>query len=259
MRNEQWTVVLSAGLALLLAFACARTGPTPPKPPDPVKPAVTSQPPPTGSDGQAQVQPQPIKVEITNLPQTEKRPILEPRDSIAIASGVIALCAVFLTIWQARQLAVRGRTDTFRTLRTSYASLRKELRKVSPTWASLQITTVPMSGTVSKFAIIADLERYWHHGFDEWYLTKKKGPWYYDALWDDYYEPVLAKAAKNEVLLLALFRAFSACDTEIDKDFVREIWRLTNQKRTDADKLATGWNALPSQTHKVTVPDVIKD
>jgi hypothetical protein len=177
---------------------------------------------------------------------------LEPRDLIAIVAAVISLCALCFTMWQAWLGALRSRAETFKSLRASYADLRKELRKVSSTWASLTVATVP------SFAIIEDLERYWHHGFDEWYLTKRRRPLFYGSLWKDYYRPVLEKAARNDVLLIALFRAFSACDTEVDREFLQEIWSLTDKSRAEADTLVNSWNLAASSVYNVKVPDAIK-
>ena len=253
MVNERRVSIVLVVLAWLPSFACASAGTVPSTGSKPPNAVTASQPPRDQADAQSQVEAQPVKVEITNLPKSETRPTFETRDAIAVVSAVIAACAICFTVWQAKQLAARGRADTFRTLRTSYASLRKELRTaVSSNWASLQISGV------TKFADIEDLARYWHHGFDEWYLTKKQRPMSYGPLWTDYYNPVLKKAAQNEVLLVALFRAFSACDTDTDNEFVQEIWTLTGKGSDYADALADRWNKLPAQSHRVTVPPVIK-
>jgi hypothetical protein len=111
----------------------------------------------------------------------------------AIAATVVALAA-FLLSWRSdRRAQLLARTQMFLELRTTFLDVYQRLPSFDK----------PASDYTSeeKAAVLA----YWHHAFDEWYVTNHLDPKHMKDLWNEFYAPAILAGMRHEGLREVLF------------------------------------------------------
>lgn len=139
---------------------------------------------------------------------------------IAAASFVVAASAFWLS-WQSEarsQLAAR--TQLYLDLRTRFLHVLEGLpaKHTEPDWDA--------SSKEDHAAAV----RYWHHSFDEWYLTRWQNQKLMGTLWDEFYSKALLSGLKHNGLrkALATFQPAEKGPTELWVHFTNEleaIWK----------------------------------
>src|SRR5215510_5856518 len=125
---------------------------------------------------------------------------MNPEVEVAAASAAIALAAFFLS-WRAdRRAAALARTQMFLELRTKFLEVYKRL----PSFEKSASDYTPEE----KAAVLA----YWHHTFDEWYVTNRLNHKHMKELWDEFYAPSILAGMRHDGLRVVLFAMIDAED-----------------------------------------------
>ncbi len=136
---------------------------------------------------------------------------------IAAASAAVALAAFFLS-WRAdARAAALARTQMFLELRTRFLEVFQQL----PPFDKPASDYTPEE----KAAVLA----YWHHTFDEWYVTNRLNHKHMKELWDDFYIPAVLAGMRHPGLREVLFQMIEAEDEfgEYHRSFgdaMRTLW-----------------------------------
>ena len=138
---------------------------------------------------------------------------------MAIASGAIALAAFFLS-WRADQRAkALARTQMFLELRTRFLEVFRRLPALDK--AASEYTPE------EKKAVLA----YWHHTFDEWYVTNRLSHKYLKELWNDFYAPAVLAGMRHPGLRAVLF------------DMIDTDEQFGEYRRTFGDAMKSLWQS----------------
>lgn len=119
---------------------------------------------------------------------------MEPQTWIAGASLVVSVAAIYLSIRSNHRAQVTTRTQIFLTLRTRFLEVLQTLpdNYADPDWSA--------STAEDKAAAI----RYWHHTFDEWYITNKMNRRLMFDLWRSFYSKAILDGMKHNGLRMTL-------------------------------------------------------
>ena len=119
---------------------------------------------------------------------------------MAAATAAVALAAFFLS-WRAdARAATLARTQMFLELRTRFLEVFRQL----PPFDKPASDYTPEQ----KAAVLA----YWHHTFDEWYVTHRLNRKELKKLWDDFYAPAVLAGMRHPGLREVLFQMIDAAD-----------------------------------------------
>lgn len=114
------------------------------------------------------------------------------RNIIAALTLLVSAGAFVVAKLADRRSQIAARTKTFLALRSRFISVHEKLppNYDDPSWA-------PQGETEKKAAA-----RYWHHAFDEWYITTQLDKKVLGNLWPDFYrEAALSGLAHNGLRL----------------------------------------------------------
>ena len=139
---------------------------------------------------------------------------------IAGASLVVAVSAFWLA-WQAdRRGQTAARSQLFLDLRTRFLEVLEGLPPEyrNPDWEA--------SDPQHRAAAI----RYWHHAFDEWYVTKRLNEKLMRQLWDAFYSRAVLAGMRHNGLRKTLIEMLK---TQVD---LAELW---TDFRAELDRLWT--------------------
>jgi hypothetical protein len=137
---------------------------------------------------------------------------------IAAASAAVAAAAFFLS-WRADQRAAAlARTQMFLELRTRFLDVYHRL----PSFDKVASHYTPEETS----AVLA----YWHHVFDEWYVTNHLNQRHMKGLWNDFYAPAILAGMRHTGMREVLFRMIDAEDQfgEYRRGFgdaMKELWK----------------------------------
>jgi hypothetical protein len=121
-------------------------------------------------------------------------------EAAAAAAAAVALAAFFLS-WRAeRRAAALARTQMFLELRTKFLGVYQQL----PSFDKPASDYTPEE----RAAVLA----YWHHTFDEWYVTNHLNYRHMKKLWHEFYAPAILSGMRHEVLRMVLFSMIDAED-----------------------------------------------
>jgi hypothetical protein len=119
---------------------------------------------------------------------------------IAAASAAVALAAFFLS-WRADERAqVLARTQMFLELRTRFIEVFRQLPPFDK--HSADYTPEERAGVLA----------YWHHAFDEWYITNQLNQKPMQKLWDDFFAPAVLAGMRHDGLREVLFNMIDSGD-----------------------------------------------
>ena len=143
---------------------------------------------------------------------------MKPEVWIAGAALIVSVCAFWLS-WRADTRGqVASRTTMFLNLRTRFLDVLEKLppQYGAPDWDA--------SSPNDRAAAI----RYWHHSFDEWYVTTQLNEKLMRQLWTEYYSEAIFHGLKHNGLRRVLVEAIKADEklAELWKDFLHELDRL---------------------------------
>jgi hypothetical protein len=150
--------------------------------------------------------------------RSERRGEVKLEVGIAMASGAIALAAFFLS-WRTDQRAkALARTQMFLELRTRFLEVFRRLPPFDK--ASSEYTPDERTAVLT----------YWHHTFDEWYVTNRLSHRYLKELWDDFFTPAVLAGMKHAGMRAVLF---DMIDTEGESgeyrrsfgDAMKKLWQ----------------------------------
>jgi hypothetical protein len=142
---------------------------------------------------------------------------MKPEVTMAAASAAIALAAFFLS-WRAdRRAAALARTQMFLELRTKFLDVYQRL----PSFDKPASDYTPKQ----RAAVLA----YWHHTFDEWYVTNHLNQKHMKKLWDEFYAPAVLAGMRHEGFRMVLFGMIDAEDDfgEYRRNFgdaMKQLW-----------------------------------
>jgi hypothetical protein len=139
---------------------------------------------------------------------------------IAAASAAVALAAFFLS-WRADvRAATVVRTQIFLELRTRFIDVFQRLPRFDK----------PASDYTpeEKAAVLS----YWHHTFDEWYVTNHLNHKHMKKLWDEFYAPAVLAGMRHSGLREVLFQMIDAEDRfgEYRHSFGTSMKKLWNSR-----------------------------
>ncbi len=141
-----------------------------------------------------------------------------------VASTVTAVVALVL----ARRTDLRSR-EALKV--QTYLQLRSEFLKIYPDLGQLDD---PEPKTNEQGLARA---AYWHHAWDEWYITKKLAPSEFGVLWDDFF----VSAARGGISHAALRTAFTKLKSDKESgfrvyasDLIEEVQRLEREAAASA-------------------------
>ena len=134
---------------------------------------------------------------------------------IAGASLIVSVWAFGLA-WSADARAkVAARAQLFLTLRTRFLDVLEDLppNYMAPDWDA--------SSPEHRAAAI----RYWHHAFDEWYVTKRLDKKLMQQLWDQYYSEATLAGLKHNGLrkVLVVIENTDIKRAEVWRDYFKEV------------------------------------
>ena len=77
---------------------------------------------------------------------------------------------------------------------------------------------------------------YWHHTFDEWYVTNHLNHKHMKELWDEFYAPAILSGMRHEGLRVVLFSMIEAEDEfgEYRRSFgdaIKRLWKTRKSGR----------------------------
>ena len=129
--------------------------------------------------------------------------------TVAIAALPISIFAAIMSIRADRRARIAALTQTYLTLRTRFIGVHEKLPSSysSPTWR------------VRDKNEDAAVSRYWHHAFDEWYLTNRLDQPLLSKLWDDFFKDAVVSGLRHNGLRVA-FNELVRTKREHDK-----LWR----------------------------------
>jgi hypothetical protein len=145
---------------------------------------------------------------------------MEAQDIIALSSAAIALAAFFLA-WRAdaraRELAV---VQMFLALRSRFLDIYLKLpppAKVASAYSDNE-----------KAAVLA----YWHHAFDEWYVTTGLSHRLLKRLWQGFYAPAVLSGMRHDGYRQVLFELIEDSEnaSEYRAGFGRAMKQLWEQR-----------------------------
>ena len=138
-----------------------------------------------------------------------------PSDWIALSSVVVATIALVVALWADSRGRAATRTQMFMQLRTSFIDVLQALppQYRDPDWRP----TTP--------ADIAAAARYWHHAYDEWYVSRRLNPALMGELWLTFYRPAIVSGLAHAGLRHALLHMLETQPELADLwvDFTRDI------------------------------------
>jgi hypothetical protein len=140
---------------------------------------------------------------------------------IAGASLIVSVGAIMLALSADARAKVAARAQLFLTLRTRFLDVLEDLpaNYMAPDWDA--------SNPEQRAAAI----RYWHHAFDEWYVTERLDKKLMHQLWAQYYREATRAGLKHNGLRRALV-AMRDTDEELAKlwsDYLEEVNSLWSE------------------------------
>jgi hypothetical protein len=134
-------------------------------------------------------------------------------DSAAtILSSVTALVAVLIAVIAERRATAVAEAQVFLTLRTRFLSLYERMGDVN------QLATND-SEKAARFA-------YWHHSYDEWFITEHLAPRFFKPLWSRFFERAVSSGRKHQGLRAAfdeLVERKEAGFADYAQDFISRV------------------------------------
>lgn len=125
---------------------------------------------------------------------------MDPEVGIAAASAAVALAAFFLS-WRADARAeVLARTQMFLGLRTRFLEVFRHLPRFDKPSADYT--------PEERAAVLA----YWHHAFDEWYITNRLNQKPMQKLWHEFFAPAVLAGMRHDALRQVLFNMIDSQD-----------------------------------------------
>jgi hypothetical protein len=111
----------------------------------------------------------------------------------AVASAAVALAAFFLSWRSDARARVLARTQMFLELRTRFLEVFQRL----PPFDKPSSSYTPEE----KLVVLS----YWHHAFDEWYVTNRLSHKDMKELWDEFYAPAVLAGMEHQGFRDVLF------------------------------------------------------
>lgn len=140
---------------------------------------------------------------------------------ISALSFVIAALAFLYSKRADDRAKIMARGNLFLELRSRFNAIYEGLPQGyrEPGWRA--------DGHAEKQAV----RRYWHHCFDEWYLTNRINQKYMDVLWKEYFSDGVTAGARHDGLWEILVKMSNFKDQEkknLWKDFYTAVEKLRN-------------------------------
>lgn len=150
---------------------------------------------------------------------------MDEKEIIALSSAVIALAAFFLAFRadsRAKELAM---TQMFLALRSRFLDVYLRLPPVQR----------PVSEYTDddKAAVLA----YWHHSFDEWYVTTQLSHKHMKKLWKEFYAPAILSGMRHSSYREVLFEIIESEGEfgEYRRGFDKAVKKLWESRRATSD------------------------
>jgi hypothetical protein len=152
-------------------------------------------------------------------------------DVITVATGFFATMTAVIGLVVALRSDRRSRealrVQTYLQLRTRFLDIYRELGRLED------------AGDEGSEARLTR-QAYWHHAWDEWYITKELAPREFATLWDDFFSKAMAPSAGHPGLWAALEQLASnprAGFGAYARDLIKEVRTMKgdpgNRARTD--------------------------
>jgi hypothetical protein len=144
----------------------------------------------------------------------------------AIASAAVALAAFFLSWRSDARAKVLARTQMFLELRTRFLEIYQRL----PPFDKPSSSYTPEE----KLVVLS----YWHHAFDEWYVTNRLSQKHMKELWDEFYAPSILAGMAHQGLRDVLFNTYikeQEGSGEFRRSFGKALKKLWESRATRLD------------------------
>ena len=140
----------------------------------------------------------------------------------AVASAAVALAAFFLSWRSDARAKVLARTQMFLELRTRFLEVFQRL----PPFDKPSSSYTPEE----KLVVLS----YWHHAFDEWYVTNRLSHKHMKELWNEFYAPAVLAGMRHQGLRDVLFNMIEEQEGfgEYRRSFGEAMKKLWDQART---------------------------
>lgn len=148
---------------------------------------------------------------------------MDAQQIIALSSAAIALAAFFLA-WRAdaraKELAL---VQMFLALRSRFLEIYLKLPPPAKEAAAYTAD--------DKAAVLA----YWHHTFDEWYITTKLSHRFLKRLWEGFYAPAVLSGMRHDGFRQVLFEIIEDSEdaSEYQAGFGRAMKRLWETREAE--------------------------
>lgn len=138
----------------------------------------------------------------------------------AIASLFIAVIAVALAIRSDKRSREAMRVQTYLELRSGFLDIFRDLGQLD------------QEGT-DTVELRLVREAYWHHAWDEWYITHALAPREFAALWDDFFADAVRSGYRHPGLKESLERLTATNDAfaTYAKEMIDELQRSERPER----------------------------
>jgi triacylglycerol esterase/lipase EstA (alpha/beta hydrolase family) len=158
---------------------------------------------------------------------------MEQHTWIAAASLIVSITAIYLSIRSNHRAQVTTRAQIFLALRTRFLEVLQALpdNYVDADWSA--------STPEDKAAAI----RYWHHTFDEWYITNKMNRRLMFDLWQSFYSIAILDGMKHKGLRMTLMSMVQQGPglPQHFPEFANELHRIWSQGHPEDGSVCPGF------------------
>ncbi len=159
----------------------------------------------------------------------------------AIAALPFSIAATLVALLADKRARVAARAQTFLALRSRFIEVHQQLPAhfLDPAWSP---------GNDDEKAAIS---RYWHHAFDEWYITTHLDRRLLGSLWADFFLGATLAALRHHALR-RFFADMNRSRNEHDTHWrnyakaIEQAWRSTHR---DKSTVCAGLDCMQSHDH----------